>query len=468
MKNLSIRLKITLWFSAALAIMVAITYVVVLFVSDQVIQKTIRDSLIETVEHNVDEIEYYDSLEDVDRTSDVDHFVVYGDGYLEVDDDFLDQVNEVYTGLYSEDGLLMYGENPIAREASELSFIDSRIQSLTINGVRYYVFDRKLTADGLDGLWLRGIVSELQGSVQLHSISRMSLFAMPSLMILAILGGYLLAGRMLRPIQQISETASEIGRSGDLKQRIDLGEGKDELHRLADSFNEMFEQLDESFEAQRQFTSDVSHELRTPMTVIMSQCEYSLEEPRSGEEYRKALQVIRRQGARMSKLIRDMLDFTRLETKSDLYPLGEMDLSELVNSICGDMALLREKEIELTYTVQEQVSCIGNCELLARLLSNLVSNAYRYGRENGHIRVELTANESEIRLTVADDGVGISKEEQEKIFRRFYQADNSRAGVGNGLGLAMVREIARFHGGDVQVESEPEQGSIFTVTLPAK
>lgn len=117
MKRLPIRLKITLWFTASLLFVVAVTYVVILSVSDQVIQKTIRDSLIETVEHNVDEIEYYHSIDDVDLTNDVDHFIAYGDGFLEVDDDFLDAVNQVYTSLYGSDQTLLYGENPIAGES---------------------------------------------------------------------------------------------------------------------------------------------------------------------------------------------------------------------------------------------------------------------------------------------------------------------------------------------------------------
>ena len=155
MKRFSIRFKITFWFTAALIIIVLFTYFVVLSVSNQIIQKTIRDSLIETVEHNVDEVAYYVNIEDVDLSNDVDHFVEYEGGYLEVDDDFLDEVNEVYTGLYRADNSLIYGENPISRQVSELKFIDAQVQSKNINGTLYYIFDRKLTAKGLDGLCLR-------------------------------------------------------------------------------------------------------------------------------------------------------------------------------------------------------------------------------------------------------------------------------------------------------------------------
>ena len=128
MKNLSIRLKITLWFAVALFVIVAITYVVILTVSNQVIQKTIRDTLLHTVDDNVDEVEFYTDISQVDIANSVDHFIMYNSGYLEVDDDFLDEVNDVYTALYLSDGTLMYGENPLAVALADLEFSDSEIR----------------------------------------------------------------------------------------------------------------------------------------------------------------------------------------------------------------------------------------------------------------------------------------------------------------------------------------------------
>ena len=130
------------------------------------------------------------------------------------------------------------------------------------------------------------------------------------------------------------------------------------------------------------------------------------------------------------------------------------------------MALIRENNIELQWETEEHVPFNGNRELLSRLLTNLVSNAYRYGRENGHILVQLKKDPQHVLLTVSDDGVGIEKEEQPKIFQRFYQSDSFRSGAGLGLGLPMAYEIARFHGGEIRVESAPGEGSVFTVILP--
>lgn len=468
MKNLSIRLKITLWFAVALFVIVAITYVVILTVSNQVIQKTIRDTLLHTVEDNVDEVEFYTDISQVDIANSVDHFIMYNSGYLEVDDDFLDEVNDVYTALYLSDGTLMYGENPLAVALADLEFSDSEIRERTVNGELYYILDRHLTQKGLEDLWLRGVVSEHQGEVQMHEISTLSLIILPIILIAAVLGGYFIAKRMLRPIKQITNAAENISRGGDLKKRIELDRGKDELHRLADSFNNMIARLDESFEAERQFTSDVSHELRTPMSVIMAQCEYTLDEERTPQEYERALRLIRRQGRKMTKLINDMLDFVRLERRGTNYQIEKLNLSALVNSVCEDMSLIRERGISLEHEVEDEIWVDGNPALLSRLLSNLISNAYRYGKDDGHIKVRLKKSQDEVTLSVSDDGIGISREDKEKIFRRFYQADSSRTGSGTGLGLSMVKEIASFHGGSMSVESEPGKGSEFTFHLPVK
>ena len=204
------------------------------------------------------------------------------------------------------------------------------------------------------------------------------------------------------------------------------------------------------------------------MSVIMAQCEYTLEKPRSVEEYQEALEVIHRQGSRMSGLIRNMLDFTRLEGKAESFGREVLDLSELAASVCEDMALVQEKGIRLTSSIEEGVLVEGNRSLLSRLLVNMITNAYRYGRENGEIRVTLEEDEKEIRLLVADNGIGIADEDQEKIFSRFYQVDASRTGRGSGLGLSMVRQIAQFHGGQITVKSRLGEGSCFIFSIPKK
>lgn len=463
MKNKSIRFKMTLWFSVILILVVAVVYICVLSVSHAIIQKTIRDNLIETVEGNVDEVEFYQQLNDRQLNYSRDLYLSYNGGYLEIDDDFLNQVNSITTSLYTGDGTLIYGENPIARYTAQYSFSDTRLQTANVNGQVYYIFHRQLKNNGLDGLWLRGIVSQQQGDVQIFSEMQLLFILLPFIIVLDILGGYWIAGKALKPVKDISKAATEISSGSDLKKRIELGQGNDEIHQLANTFNDMFTRLEQSFNTERQFTSDVSHELRTPMSVIMAQCQLALEEPGSTEDYIEALEVIKRQGGKMSAMIDDMLTFARLEQKRH-YALEEnIDLSEIVQTICEDMALLKTNGIELSCQAEDYIKINGNSQLLSRMLVNLISNAYRYGRENGYIHVELKEDHDSILLLVEDNGIGIEPSKQDKIFNRFYQVDASRTTTGTGLGLSMVASIAKFHGGEVQVKSQLGEGSIFTV-----
>lgn len=465
MKNLSIRTKISLWFTSVLVVIVALTYIVILSVSGSVIQKTIQDNLINTVSDNVDEVEFFSNIGDTEHDNDADVYIEYSDGYLEVDDDYLDLVNGISTALYVDNGVLLYGENPIAKATANYEFSENKIQHVNVNGITYYVFDKKLTQDGLDGLWLRGVVSEEQGSAQLSSTTITSLYLLPLILLFAGIGGYIIAGKTLNPIKKIESAAVQISHGQDLKKRIELSPGTDELHQLAGTFNEMFERLEGAFESEQQFTSDASHELRTPLSVVLAQCEYSLEQARTQEEYEAALRMIQRQSKKMNHLIEDMLRFVRLEQKTDRFPNEMLDYSDLVSSICQDMALLKEHGIILTCDVQKEISILANRELLSRMIINLISNAYRYGRENGFIKVTLTATTSDTILTVCDNGIGISPEHLDKIFNRFYQVDASRTECGTGLGLAMVKEIVKLYGGEIRVESEPDKGSRFEVVI---
>ena len=464
MKNLSIRVKITAWFSGIMAFIVAVTFGIIFWVSNSVTQKSIQDNLIEIVELNVDEIEFYEE-KNYRKELHGDQYIEYSDGYLEIDDDFLDQVNGIYSSLYQETGKLLYGENPSVRAGMEIPFSDGIVKKVTCDRTVYYVYDRLLFGYGIDGLWLRGMVSRNQGTQQLQWLVRLSIIALPALLLLAVIGGYWIAGKALKPIHQITQTAARISQGQDLDKRIHLGGGTDELHQLADVLDNMINRLDQAFKSEQQFTSDASHELRTPMSVIMAQCEYILENTRTPEEYEAALKVIQRQGRKMSKLIEDMLCVARLEQNKDSYPREMVDFSTLVQDICMDMALLKSKNIVLEREIEPDIFLMGNAMLLTRMVTNLISNGYRYGKQNGRISIRLKYSNG-ILLSVEDNGIGIPVEQQGMIFRRFYRVESARFSEGAGLGLAMVEDIVKYHGGTVEVVSAVGEGSKFTVKFP--
>lgn len=315
MKNRSIRFKITAWFTIVLVLIVTVSFLLIRMVSGTVLHKTMRDYLISSVEANVDQVYAIPSREYAMDQTGGSVIIDYKDGCLEIDDDFLDVIDEVQTALYDENGTLLYGQNPLSMEMAGESFTDTRIRRIKKDGVVYEVYDRRLSVPDADGLWLRGVVPQTQGDQQLADITRITLILLPVLIVIAMAGGYVIAGRLLRPIDRIERAASEITLGTDLKKRIALQGPDDELHRLANTFDGMIARLDASFEAEKFFMSEASHKLRTPLTVMISQCEYTLEKERSTEEYEDALRTIRRHCVKMSGQVADMLAFTRAEMK---------------------------------------------------------------------------------------------------------------------------------------------------------
>lgn len=402
MKKLSIRAKITIWFSVLIVLIVVMMFSLMLVVDRHVLYTDIKKTLIQVVDTNANEIEYIPNMED-QEIEEGDHYIFYDDGYLEIDDDFLNESQGVYTVVLDQDGNVLFGE-----QVAEVSVNwSNKIQSRMVDKEKYYVYSKTLSEGKLDGLIVQGMVNEDANKTLLTRMVNLSLMLLPILAVLAILGGYLLAGKLLNPIRQIINAAEGINDGTDLSQRIELGKGLDELHQLAYSFNKMFARLEQSFENEKQFTSDISHELRTPVSIILAQTEVALGKEQTREEYKSALQLIHRQSIRMKHLVNEMLQYSRLERMEELPEPEEIDLSGLVEMTAEEQTLNSERGILLTYEITPHIEITGNMELLIRMLINLISNAYRYGKENGHIWVKLYEDNTAIYLCVKDDGVGV-------------------------------------------------------------
>ena len=290
---------------------------------------------------------------------------------------------------------------------------------------------------------------------------------LPVLLILSILGGYLIAGQALKPIKAVTEAANAISDGQDLKARIGATGGRDEVSQLAASFDNMFDRLEASFEAEQQFTSDASHELRTPTTVILAECSYAQKNAKTPEDYQASLDVIQRQAEKMSTLVKSLLEITRLDQGTQKVNLEYADLSDLVHVVCEEQAIVAQKGIRLQTDIQPELYAEIDVFLISRMLQNLIDNAFKFGKENGFVRVTLHRAGAGARLTVEDNGIGISDADRSRIFQRFYQAEDSRRSQsGLGLGLSMVRQIVQLHNGTITVSSTEGKGTVFTVTLP--
>ncbi len=449
MKKVSAKLKLTLWTTLLMLIMSVLVVVLIVFLSDTVIASNSKADLRDVVNENAQELEF-------------------DDGTLETDDiDFFKK--GVYTLLYTEEGEHIAGTFPEAF-ASTPPFNNGVVSENTIDGTLYYFYDVLSPVQEYPlPVWVRGVIAVDPTTNTTTSILQITLLSLPVLILLGSLGCYYIAKRTFRPIDKIAQTATEISTSEDLSLRIDLKGESAEMHKLADTFNTMFERLESTFEAERQFTSDVSHELRTPTAVILAQCEYSLGENSTSEDKQEALETVQRQAFKMSRLISDLLNLIRLDGGIEKANFAQLNLSELVTDICKEHQGIIENGMQLHWDIAQNIKGNFDEAMMARLLNNLLSNAFRYGKENGTVAVLLAENDTNILLSVKDNGIGISKQQQANIWKRFYQVDPSRTakqGGSMGLGLAMVAQIVKLHHANIEVESEIGMGSLFTVTFP--
>ena len=447
MKGLSVKVKITIWYTLLMILMAALLLVFLVLVSGSVTTQTSMDQLDQTVRGNLRQV----------GTAE--------DGSLALGEDFRFYDNGVYTLIYSQSKSLLAGQVPVAFTASE-PFQNGLTRPVQVGSTRYYVLDFWVPLGWEGGVWVRGILEAPENPQLLTNLMLIALIVMPLLIVLAALGGYLIARRAFRPLDQITSTAAAINEASDLSRRVDIPPGHNEFSRLARTFNQMFAHLERLFDAEQQFTADASHELRTPVSVIKSACEYAEKYGETPEEQRETLAMIHRQADKMTDLIGQLLSITRLDQGTYAAQLQRLDLSGLVQTVCREQPCPADR---LRVEVKPGVTVQGDSALLTRLLQNLIDNAFKYGRPEGHVWVTLRREQGEVRLTVRDDGIGIPKDAQEKVWQRFYQVDPSRSGErgGAGLGLAMVRKIAQAHGGDMTLESIPDLGSTFTLHLPS-
>jgi len=286
--------------------------------------------------------------------------------------------------------------------------------------------------------------------------------------------GWLLASAAMRPVDRITALARSIGRSGDLSGRVPAPHGSDELGRLSVAFNELLERLDTAMAQQRRFLDDASHELRTPLTTIRASASALLRGgsltpqpplPAAGEG---ELRAIARESERMGRLVTDLLALARADA-GQLLARRPMMLDALLVDVY-QQARHQAPDVRLTIGDLEQVEILGDPDRLKQLLFNLVDNACRYTPAGGTVTLALSEQDGTASLSVRDTGPGIPSDELPRIFERFYRADHARSREvgGTGLGLAISQVIAEAHGGWIAVDSRVGEGSTFTVYLPTR
>lgn len=293
------------------------------------------------------------------------------------------------------------------------------------------------------------------------------LIGSPLAVIVSMLGGWFLAGRALRPVDTITLAAQRIA-AGDLTQRIHTTSA-DEIGRLASTFNDMIARLEASIRQIRQFSADASHELRTPLTITKGETELALRKERTPEVYREVLESNLEEIDRMSRIVDELLFLSRADLGEIKIAKEPVQLDQLVQEIQHQAIVLgKDRKVETVLGTLEPTEVVGDEWRLRELLLNIVDNAIKYSQEKGTVEIGLEHINGMAKISVQDNGIGISPDEQKLVFDRFFRSDTARAHAqkGTGLGLAICKWIAETHQGQIQIESTPGQGSRFTIFLP--
>ena len=380
-------------------------------------------------------------------------------------------------------------ETPLVPEDAAPSG-DTRVVTTTWNGDQMRAVHYPVTVTDRSGTrWYIGavIVGERLNTMQetLGSLRQVLMVASGLGILLAMAGGWIMAGRALRPVDQVTAAAARIaagdGTAASLAARLPVPPADDELARLSSTFNAMLDRLQASFRAQERFVADASHELRTPLTAIRGNVDVLSRQTRNGArvlmsgDLAPALDDIRAESDRMRRLLDDLLLLARSDAGDGSRPFPitqsqrirlDMIAGEAVRS-AGSMSEGQVLELE----APRPVFVDGDPDRLRQLIMILLDNAIRHTSAGGHVRVAVaSAADGTARIAVRDDGEGIAAEHLPHVFERFYRADGARgrASGGTGLGLAIARAICRAHGGDIEVRSTPGQGSTFIATLPSE
>jgi signal transduction histidine kinase len=287
------------------------------------------------------------------------------------------------------------------------------------------------------------------------------------ILLFGLAGGWWLASRAIRPIEDISATAVKIS-AGDLSQRISVADRESELGRLASVLNSTFARLDASFAQQKQFTSDAAHELRTPVSVMLTQTQMTLNRERGAHEYRDTVESCQRAAQRMRRLIESLLELARLDAGQEQMRRMQFDLSATARDCMELIRPLADERGVKIFSDLSPLDCTGDSERLAQVITNLLTNAIQYNKPDGEVRIAVQSQGDMAVLIVSDTGVGISAEDLPYVFERFYRADKARSGASGhaGLGLSISKAIVEAHGGTIDVTSEPGAGANFFVRLP--
>ena len=455
---MSIRLRLTAWYVLTLAIALGAVAFALVFVFRSAMERQLDDELSARAAQVVSTLQLEGSGLSLQGQNGDESLVVGGE----------------FVGLYGPTGKLLESSVAPPQQAADAiaSFAagSATTSSLTVTSGAEHLRVRAVPVT--TGAQRLGTVVIVRSITPIDAAERQLLgvlgLALPLAVVIAAVGGYVLAYRALRPVEQLRRAAEEYGAT-DLSRRLAPRELRDdELGRLARTLDAMLDRVAAAVEQQRRFTGDASHELRTPIATILADASLSLERSRSAEDYRAAITRIESETTRMARIVEGLLVLARADARSAPPSADEANVRAVLEaSVRRVTSRAMERGVRIETRVDPALVVADRDSGLERVFDNLLDNALRYAPGGSVIEIEAAARDGMARVTVADHGPGIPPDERSRVFERFHRSPGS-SGSGAGLGLAIAHAIVDAHRGRIAVAETPGGGAMLVVELPVE
>ena len=453
---MSLRVRLTLLYLAFLTVALVTFGVAAYVVAAKRVYDNLDDSLsarVQTVDSSLEAVTGPLSQQDIDSNRrDLDR---------QASADVIFQIRDV-------DSHVLYSSQPASRELpvpKNLSPGKETVNSRRVEGRRLRVLYQPIMRDGqIVGSLVAG-QSLQETDAALDEIRKVFIFGGLAVLLLTSGPTYLLAGRALKPVRQVSQLAHDIEQTADFTRRLPTPRGGGEMRELVATFNAMIDRVEQALLAQRSFLADSSHELRRPLTVLRTNVDILNDPALPAEEREACFQEMRAEAEAMSRLLSDLLLLSREEKQA----IGEAPVDY---SLLCEQAVARLRAQDARHRTVARVApgvrILGDRERLAQMLWNLMENAAQYTPDGGRIELHLQPVNGFARVEVQDTGIGIAEEDLPHVFDRFYRGEGARAmhADGVGLGLAIVKYVAEAHTGTVAVSSQLGRGTTFSIDIP--
>lgn len=347
----------------------------------------------------------------------------------------------------------------IEKEIKKLPRLNNEYWQVKINNQDWLVYNKKLRV--MNKKYDVRIVKSIQNITStLNNVKIGLIISVPIILGSAFIIGLLIARRALKPIYDIADTAQEI-EAGNRSLRLVNTEGKDEIATLSKSFNSMVDYLEDAITREQQFSVDASHELRTPLAIILNYSDELLK-----TDNKEELHIINNEAIKMKKIISQLLMLARGELNQYNLDIELVSLNDMLDSIIEQMRMFaKDKNIKIEFKHAKPIMVNIDESLWTQLFINLIDNALKYTPDNGEIRIETKEKNNLVTITIEDNGIGINEKDLQYIFERFYQVDASHHSQGVGLGLSLVKWIIDIHNAKIDVESQEGKGTKFIISI---